>query len=204
MPVLLAMRATRAMPPTVDARSAVARDRRASSEPRRAGRGHARRMPRVVAAALAFALLAALAAACGGEAKPLTHDQYRVALDAIVSSPTLQRADREFSELAAGTPSTPCPQEARAFAEDIHELVARVAKLRPPADVADLQARFVPPARRTAELLDQLADDVAAGRVACGMSWNRRAYRLRSTMDAERVMLAYATRGYLLPWNSGD
>jgi hypothetical protein len=154
---------------------------------------------------LPAALAAALLVGCG-DSRPQrpTHAEYDAALTAIISSPTLQRADREFFELAAGMQTAPCPREARAFADDIDELVERVAKLRPPPDAADLQRRFVAPARRTAHLLELLADDVAAGRVECGMAWNRRAYGLASTAEAQRVMRAYGERGYVLPWNSGD
>jgi hypothetical protein len=155
--------------------------------------------------ALAVTPSLALLTACGhAHQQPLTHARYAVALAAIASSPAVHEAEREFSELAAGRPSKPCPQEAREFADDIDELVERVAKLRPPADAKDLQARFIPPARRTAHLLHAVADDVAAGRVACGDAWNRRAYGLPSTAESERVVQEYATRGYLLPWNSGD
>jgi hypothetical protein len=155
--------------------------------------------------ALSAILAIALLAGCGhSQPKALTHAQPDAALDAIVYSPTLQRADREFMELAAGMPSAACPVEARAFADDTDDLVESVAELRPPPDAENLQRLFVPSARRTAHLLDRLADDVAAGRVACGRPWNRRAYGLRSTVAAERALRAFAPRGYLLPWKSGD
>jgi hypothetical protein len=44
--------------------------------------------------------------------------------------------------------------------------------------------------------------DVAAGKLHCGSSMNRRIYGLRSTKRAEAVLRAYARRGYVLGLNS--
>ena len=151
------------------------------------------------------ALALAAVAGCGSASSPrLTHDEYLAQLHEIEVSPAVRDASRQFFELASGAPRTSCATEARSFADAVGRLVDRVARIRPPRGDQALQDRFVAPARRTVALLDRLARDVAAGRVACGMAWNRRAYGLPSTAEAERVLAEYAKRGYLLSWNSGD
>jgi hypothetical protein len=155
---------------------------------------------------LILATSALLFSGCGnGSAKPLTHDQYLFALRQIEASPMARDVDRRFFQLAAGDVSREeCRTGTRTFADDVRNIVDAIARLHPPRDAADLQRRLVVSAGRAADLLDQLADDVAAGRVACGMPWNRRAYGLPSTAEAERVLAEYARRGYLLDYNSGD
>ena len=90
------------------------------------------------------------------------------------------------------------PRRRADFAEDVHALIDAVDRLEPPADAEDLQPRLLAAARETAEKIDELADDVAAGRVACGQPWNARAYGLPSTEEFQRVLDDYERRGYRL------
>jgi hypothetical protein len=158
---------------------------------------------RLIAALVLLTLVATLSG-CGesGEAR-LSHDEYRIALERLAfSSPAMRDAQRRFNELAAGSvTASECPRSARRFAEDVHVLIDAVARLRPPRDAEDLQPRLLAAARRSAEQLDDLADQVAAGRVACGQPWNARAYGLPSTEVFQSVVDAYARRGYRLQSN---
>lgn len=170
-----------------------------------------RRVRRLRHLAALGAAVAVLTAGCGGSASgtksgpPLTHDRYIAALNAITTGPALDEAQRLFFRLAAGRISEEeCRDGARRFADDAKEVVADVAALNPPAEVADLQERFVASASVSTSLIEKLADDVEAGRVECGQPWNRRAYGLPSTADAQEVLTELAQRGYLFVGNTGD
>ena len=155
---------------------------------------------RVILPLTLVALIAALSG-CGGDGGArLSHDEYRAELENLAfSSPEMQDAQRRFFELASGSvTATECRDGARAFAEDVRALIEAVDRLTPPRDAEDLQPRLVAAARRTSQQLDELADDVAAGRVACGRPWNARAYGLPSTEEFLRVLDAYERRGYRL------
>jgi hypothetical protein len=155
-------------------------------------------------AALVVLTLVAVASGCREVAGArLSHDEYRAALQRLAfSSPAMRDAQRRFSELASGSvTASDCPRSARRFAEDVHVLIAVVARLRPPRDAEDLQPRLLAAARRSSEQLDDLADELAAGRVACGQPWNARAYGLPSSEVFQRVVDAYARRGYRLQSN---
>ena len=162
---------------------------------------------------LATALLSVVGCASSGTAR-LSHDEYLAALRQIEMSPAVQDADRRFFELASGMSAgsgvieslgeTQCRDGAKRFSDDVRSIVDAVARLSPPADAADLQRRFVAAAGRTADELEKLAEAVADGRISCGQPWNRRAYGLASTAEAERVLAEYAERGYLIDANSGD
>jgi hypothetical protein len=157
---------------------------------------------------------------CGGPASrstgpPLHHNRYVAALDAIATGQASRDASSLYFRLASGGPADSpqsrdyrsedeCMAGARAFANDIEQIVADVAALNPPADIADVHDRFVAAASTSASLVEELADDVEAGRVACGQEWNRRAYGLPSTEKAQEALEEYAERGYVLVVNSGD
>jgi hypothetical protein len=132
----------------------------------------------------------------------LNHDAYLAALHVIERSPAARDADRLFLRLATGAVSPEeCRQGARRFADDVSNVVGAIDRLRPPPDAAGLQRKLVAAARRSEHALDDLADDVAAGRVRCGQSWNRRAYGLPSTLQAQHLLDEYARRGYRLDIN---
>lgn len=156
---------------------------------------------------LAFGLGSlALLSGCGSSRTRLSHDDYVLAVDRISSSSDVRDAERRFVTLAGGTICSgkpvscrslsrkECTTGSRSFARDVRHIVDAVARLDPPRDVEDLQARFLVASRRSADLLDTLADDVADGRVACGMPWNRRAYNLSSTVKAEHALADLAKR----------
>jgi hypothetical protein len=165
-------------------------------------------------------VLLATATACGSSSNrstgpPLDHDRYVAALDAIARGQASKDASSRFFRLASGGPANDpqsryylskdeCRVGARAFANDIKKIVADVAALNPPSDIADVHRRFLTHATTSASLIDKLADDVEAGRVACGQEWNHRAYGLPSTEKAQEVLEEYGERGYQLLFLAGD
>jgi hypothetical protein len=74
--------------------------------------------------------------------------------------------------------------------------VDEIDEVRPPEEVDEIHDRLVAAARETVDALDELADDVDAGNVDCGMDWNRRAYGLESTERAEAALAELQERGY--------
>jgi hypothetical protein len=139
---------------------------------------------------------ALLVAGCGSNSGPkrLSHDDYVAAIDEIETSAPARDAERRFFTLAAGAETSECVAGSKAFARDIHQIIGAVAALVPPADVADLQARFLVAARQSSAKIDLLAKDVAAYRVDCGSDWNHRAYALPSTIRAQKAMTELARR----------
>lgn len=138
----------------------------------------------------------------GGDGPRLSKRGYERAVAEIVESRPVREAQRLFFKLAAGdvTPEA-CKVETRVFVRDVGMGIDAVAMLRPPAEVAGLQARILVAGRESERALRRLADDVAAGRVRCGPEWNRRAYGLPSTNRAVAILAEYARRGYRLATN---
>ena len=142
----------------------------------------------------------------GGGTKRLDKNDYLSALRAIEASDTARRASRLFFEVVAD-PSLP-QRSCRVRTNELHyvlgKIVTRVERLRPPADVAQLQRRFVAAARDSVRVVGRAAGDVAAGKLHCGRPLNRRIYGLRSTMRAQAVLRELAKRGYILGLNAPD
>jgi hypothetical protein len=138
----------------------------------------------------------------GGGGPRLSKRGYERAVAQIVESREVREADLLFYRLAAGdvTPEQ-CKVKTRQFVRDVGNGIDAVAKLRPPAEVAGLQARFLIAARGTEKKLRRLVRDVAAGKVRCGPEWNHRAYGLPSTNRAVAILAEYARRGYRLEIN---
>jgi hypothetical protein len=138
----------------------------------------------------------------GGDGQRLSKRGYERAVAQIVESRPVREADLLFYRLAAGdvTPAE-CRVETRRFVRDVGNGIEGVAKLRPPAEVAGLQMRFLTAARETETKLRQLEEDVSAGKVRCGPEWNSRAYGLPSTNRAVAILADYARRGYRMAIN---
>jgi hypothetical protein len=138
----------------------------------------------------------------GGDGPRLSKRGYERAVAVIVESRAVRQADRLFFSLAAGDVTTEgCKVKTSRFVRDVGKGIDAVAKLSPPAEVADLHARFLVAARETQKTLRRLARDVSAGKVRCGPQWDRRAYGLPSTNRAVAILAAYARRGYRLATN---
>jgi hypothetical protein len=142
----------------------------------------------------------------GGGAKRLDKHDYLSALRAIEASDPARRASRLFFEVVA---DPPLPQRScRVRTNELHDalgkIVGRVERLRPPAEVAQLQRRFVAAARDSVRAVGRAAGDVAAGKLRCGRLLNRRIYGLRSTARAQAVLGELAKRGYTLGLNAPD
>jgi hypothetical protein len=145
----------------------------------------------------ALALLVLLAGGCGGENERLTKQEYFDRGLEIMQSPEAQEASNLFLTLAVGDiSSSECVAGTRRFRGEIERLVDEIDEVRPPEEVDEIHDRLVAAARETVDALDELADDVDAGNVDCGMDWNRRAYGLESTERAEAALAELQERGY--------
>ncbi len=153
-----------------------------------------------------------VAAACSGHGSSatstatgprLTAKQYSLALELLATGPTVERADREFTTLAAGavTPAQ-CKAGARQFSDDVAATIAQAEKLNPPANVAQLQQRFIAAATTSSEAIAQAADDVESGDLKCGEPWNHRVYGLESTDRAVAALAGMAAQGILFSGNN--
>ena len=140
--------------------------------------------------------------AASGDGPRLSKRQYERAVAEIIESQPVREADRLFFKLAAGdVTADECTTETGRFVRDVGSGIDAVARLNPPLEVAGLQARIVVAGRESQRQLQQLAEDVAAGKVSCGPQWNRRAYGLPSTDRAVAILAEYARRGYLIATN---
>lgn len=142
----------------------------------------------------------------GGGTKRLDKHDYLDALRAIEASDTAQRASRLFFEVVAdpSLPQRSCRVRTTELHDALGKIVGRVEGLRPPAEVAPLQRRFVAAARDSVRAVGRAAGDVDAGKLHCGRPLNRRIYGLRSTARAQAVLRELAGRGYVLGLNAPD
>jgi hypothetical protein len=141
---------------------------------------------------------------CGGT-KRLDKSEYVRQIRAIDESGAALRAWRLYDEVVLTQPPLP-HASCRARTEELHRtletIVGRVERLRPPREVEQLQRQFVAAARASVGMLGHAADDVAAGKLQCGMPLSRRITGLRSNRHLEAVLVAYARRGYTTGLNS--
>lgn len=165
-------------------------------------------MPRILPVTTVAALLGVCSlAGCGsGKTPRLDKQEYLRQIRAIEASPTARRASRLFFEIVVDPPlpQPTCRARTAAFHRVLVAILDRVEQLRPPAEVAQLQRRFVADARESARAVGQASADVGAGRLRCGTAMNRRIYGLRSTRRAQSVLREYAERGYVLGLNAPD
>jgi hypothetical protein len=154
---------------------------------------------------IVLVVCALTAPGCGGGTKRLDKREYVRQMRAIEESREARRAWRLYDNVVLTQP--PLPQAGcRARTHELHRtletIVARVERLRAPAEVEQLQRQFVAAARESMRVLGQAADDVAADRLHCGRPLGRRIGGLRSNHRAEAVLRAYAKRGYTIGLNS--
>jgi hypothetical protein len=142
----------------------------------------------------------------GGGTKRFNKHDYLDALRAIEASNTARRASRLFFEVVVepSLPQRSCRVRMNELHDALGKIVGRVERLRPPAEVAQLQRRFVAAARDSVRVVGRAAGDVAAGKLHCGRRLNRRIYGLRSTARAQVVLRELAKRGYILGLNAPD
>jgi hypothetical protein len=164
------------------------------------------RAPRLGSVSAAIVLIVCVLAACScGGARRLDKDAYIRQMRAIEDSESAQTAWRLYDDVVLTQP--PLPQaRCRARTNELHRtlemIIARIERLRPPAEVEQLQRQFVAAARQSIGVLGKAADDVAAGRLHCGRPLNRRISGLRSNDRAEAALRAYARRHYTIGLNS--
>lgn len=144
-------------------------------------------------------------AGCGsGSPARLSDDQYLQRMREIEAGGDARSATQLFLKLVIepGLPKETCLARAREFDDNLHNLVAEFASLRPPRTVQSLQDRFVSAARQSLESVDGAVRDVQAGSLKCGMPMNRRIYGLPSTLRAQRVLEEFGELGYRIGSNS--
>jgi hypothetical protein len=145
-------------------------------------------------------LLVTVGVGCGtGEqkSKPLTKEGYQQGIQEIVLGS--QYAGQLFGDLVTGArPQSECAQKAQAFHRESERILSEVEALSPPEDVADLQDEFVDAARDSVDKIGEAADNVEAGKLACGEPLNRAIYGLASTERAERALKQIQSKGYFI------
>jgi hypothetical protein len=148
-------------------------------------------------------LVATVASACGSSpsvsaSERLTKDQYQQRIYEVRRHEEIV-AVRLFDDLVTGPrPQAECAQKAKAFHAELETIVAKVAALSPPEDVADLQDEFLAAARDSIDMIGEAAEDVEAGKLACGEELNRVIYGLGSTERAERALSRIESKGYII------
>jgi hypothetical protein len=154
--------------------------------------------------AIVLAVCVLATCSCGGT-KRLDKDEYVRQMRAIDESGAAWRAWRLYDEVVLTQPPLP-HASCRARTEELHRMVERIvdriARLRPPREVEQLQRQFVAAARESVRVLRHAADDVAADKLRCGRPLSRRITGLRSNHRLEAVLVAYARRGYTTGLNS--
>ena len=124
---------------------------------------------------------------------------------AIEESGAARKAWRLYDQVVLTQPALPqasCRSRTKELHRTLEMILGRIERLSPPAEVDQLQRQFAAAARDSVRVLGQAADDVAAGKLQCGRSLNRRISGLRSSHRAEAVLRAYAKRGYSIGLNS--
>jgi hypothetical protein len=149
-------------------------------------------------------VLALFVCSCGGT-KRLDKHEYVRQMRAIDESGAASRAWRLYDEVVLTQPPLP-HATCRARTEELHRtaetIIDRIARLRPPREVEQLQRQFVAAARESVGVFGRAADDVAADKLQCGRPLSRRISGLRSNHRLEAVLVAYAKRGYTTGLNS--
>jgi hypothetical protein len=145
---------------------------------------------------IAGALLIAVGCGGGGEPKgPLTHDGYQDEISGI-SGDAFGPAQL-YSELVVGTLSQQdCAAKLADFQTQVGDLVERVAALQPPPDAATAQAAFVTAARQSVAQLGAIANEVAAGTLACGEALNAQLTAIPSNAQASAAIASLQASGY--------
>jgi hypothetical protein len=140
---------------------------------------------------------------CGGRDHRLSKASYeREVLDIVRDLEP--EADRLFFDIVANPyPRAVCASKTAHFHRVLQEILDRVERLRPPAEVAALQARFLLAAQRSVNAVGEAVSDIRLGRLPCGQPLNRRIYGLPSTDHAEAVLQDFQAQGYF-PFLGGD
>jgi hypothetical protein len=142
-------------------------------------------------------LLALCCAGCGGGGgERLGKDEYTERIQTLAYGPDARTASALFIGLVVA-PHAGCAAEARRFAETLHEIVADVEALEPPAEVESLHERFLSAAKESVDQVDEAVAEVEAGTLTCGQPLNRRIYGLPSTERAQAVITELVEKGYL-------
>jgi hypothetical protein len=148
--------------------------------------------------------LVLLAISCGGQSDaPLSKEEYEREVLSLVEGPG-NEASVLYTAIVIGLiPADECTSKTARFHEVLEGIVDEVEQLRPPSDVAELQAKFLVAAHESLAEVGRAAADVENGKLSCGIDLNRRIYGLPSTDRAERVLSEVHELGYL-PFLFGD
>ena len=101
-----------------------------------------------------------------------------------------------FNLVADRLPQDECIRKARVFDSELGRALDKVAALKPPSEVAELQDLFLAAANRSATQVGEAVEEVERGGLSCGRPLNDRIYGLRSTEQAQRVLEEFDRRGY--------
>jgi hypothetical protein len=157
------------------------------------------RLYRLVAGLEVILIAAAVLSAggCGGGSSPrLTKAEYRA--QELRFEDEYLVADRLYLRFTAERISKrECVKAVRLYHRDVDRIVTEAEALRPPAEVADLHRKLLGAARGVVREIGQAADDVAAGRLACGQPVNRRIYGAYSASPIDAIMASLERRGHL-------
>lgn len=150
-------------------------------------------------------LSATILVSCGGGQSdaPLSKEKYEREVLALVEGPG-NEASVLYSAIVIGLiPPDECRSKAARFHEVLEGIVDEVEQLRPPSEVAELQAQFLVAAHESVDEVGRAVADVESGKLSCGIDLNRRIYGLPSTDRAEQVLSEVRDLGYL-PFLFGD
>jgi hypothetical protein len=150
-------------------------------------------------------VLASVAPACGSNSSAsstaherLTKQQYQSRLHELAWVDGVA-ATQLFDALVTGPrPQADCASDARAFRAQLRAILTKVEALSPPENVAEFQDEFLTAAGESVDKVNQVLDDVEAGKLACGDEVNRAIYGLPSTDRAERAVSRIESKGYVI------
>jgi hypothetical protein len=146
----------------------------------------------------------ALLTGCGGQSDaPLSKEEYEREVLALVEGPGSEASVLYTTIVIGLVPPDECKSKAARFHEVLVEIVDGVERLRPPADVAELQTQFLVEAHESVDEVGRAVADVESGKLPCGLDLNKRIYGLPSTDRAEQVLSEVHELGYL-PFLFGD